>query len=120
MSASRSIFQRTGLVVALALAIGCGVVSAAPREGAWKRNGRAPVGGWMRGIGSSFTTVECGHYGSWAIPTLLAARSECEWTEAMAGLAANGGLIDLPAPNAPEIARRKRYGLHLECLGPRS
>src|SRR2546428_7285777 len=50
----------------------------------------------------NFSTVAQDIYGDWASPLLLVARSECEWTVAMARLAAQGALIVLPGPKAPE------------------
>ena len=93
-----------GLVAAVVLVSAwSGTASAARHHGAWKSHGRPFLADWVRSFKPAFTMVERGYYGAWANPTLLAARSECEWTEAMSELAARGALIILPAPEAPPI-----------------
>ena len=92
------------LVAALVLASAwSGTASAAHHHATWKSHGRPFLADWVRSFKPAFATVERGYYGAWASPTLLAARSECEWTEAMSELTARGALIILPAPEAPRI-----------------
>jgi hypothetical protein len=63
-------------------------------------------------------TLEMRRNGPWAKPVLLYVASAEQWNEAMQKLAAEGALMVLPAPQAPEGVAWEREAVLLVALGP--
>jgi len=56
----------------------------------------------------SFVTLGKGIFAEYANPSFVAARSACEWIQAMDEIAANGGLSVLPPPGPPQVDWTRR------------
>ena len=92
------------ILVCVALTAAAHVVVASPAlAGRTHRDIVRPDVEWAVRQDIGFTTLQRGPYGDWVTPVLLAARSEREWTTAMATLASRGELIVSQVPKPPAV-----------------